>query len=88
MSPGKTRPRRSASMSEARGDEAHHGYNHQPSYARATATRGARRVTLEEKMRQEQELLYQSGTHTCTIKSESLRLYLHRCRQRSRFLRV
>lgn len=68
MSPGRTRPRRSASMSEARGDDVNHGHHQQ--YLRATAARGARRVTLEEKIRQEQELLYQSGAHLRTSYSD------------------
>ncbi|GJE91746.1 Pkinase-domain-containing protein [Phanerochaete sordida] len=58
MSPSKTRPRRSASMSEARGDELPNGYNPQSAYMRATAARGARRVTIEEKMKQEHDFMF------------------------------
>lgn len=58
MSPSKTRPRRSASMSEARGDELPHGYNPRLAYMRSTAARGARRVTIEEKMKQEQDHMF------------------------------
>ena len=56
MSTAATRPRRSASMSEANGGEIPFP-QFQSSYSRPSATnRGARRVTLEEKIQQEQEL--------------------------------
>lgn len=62
MSTHGTRPRRSASMSEANVEEPHHAHMQQP-YMRPSNVRGARRVTLEEKLRQEQEMAYR-GTPT------------------------
>lgn len=63
MSTGATRPRRSASMSEANAEEIPFP-QFQDRYSRqAVNNRGARRVTMEEKMRQEQEMGFQGRVY-------------------------